>query len=86
MNTQINITVNVPRPQTEAERFWEASKGLEKMMTTMADNKIAYEQRHGNPIFSNVETWEQYLAALDLDDKRKRRELGFWKYHFGDQS
>lgn len=83
MHQHITIHVNVPRPQTEAERFLEQSQGWERMLRSIMENKIAHEQQNGNPIFDNIETHAQYVAALDADEKHKRQELGFWKYYFG---
>lgn len=85
MNLTQNITiqVNVPRPETEGERLMRCAQGWQRAIGKMAENKIAHEKKVGNPLFSNIETWDQYVAALDSDEKRKRKELGFWRYHFG---
>ena len=79
----ITIQVNVPRPETEGERFVKCAQAWQRSFQMAAENKIAHEKKAGNPLFVNVETWDQYVTALDADDKRKRKELGFWRYHFG---
>lgn len=73
----------MPRPETEGERLARAAKNWSRFLAKVAKNRIAHEKAVGNPLFVHVETWAQYVAACEADEKRKRRELGFWRYHFG---
>ena len=79
----ITIQVNVPRQETEGERMIRCAQRWQRAIEKMAENKIAREKKDGNPLFANIETWDQYIAALEADQKRKRKEQGFWRYHFG---
>jgi len=85
MNLTQNITiqVNVPRPETEGERLVRCAQGWQRWIEKMAENRIATEKARGNPLFANIQTWEQYVSACRADDKRQRKEQGFWRYHFG---
>lgn len=79
-----SVTVNViVRQETEADRFWRSADAWGKAISCMWDARIRAEQAKGNPFFANVETQEQYVEACRLTEKKKRRDLGFWKYHFG---
>ena len=80
---KFTININFQHPRTEADFLEAQYKTLERNLVGMWKNKIANEQSRGNPLFTNVDTYEKYLAAMDSDEKRKRKELGFWKYHFG---
>ena len=85
MNQEINITVNVimPTVENDSDRQWRGMQNFAVAVKRMWENKIAYEQARGNPNWSHVETQEQYQAAIAADDRQRREELGFWKYHFG---
>jgi hypothetical protein len=86
MNEPINITVNVvvQRPKTEAEQMADGYAGWCRLIDNLRTLRIAHELKKGNRLFENITTHEQYVAACEADDRRRRKELGFWKYHFGE--
>jgi hypothetical protein len=79
----ITIQINMLRPESEAERIMRGAQAWAKFVEKMAENKIAREKAAGNPLFQNIDNWDQYIKACELNEKRKRKELGFWRYHFG---
>ena len=82
----LNVHVTVHH-ESEAEREARGIMAFCESIRQMWQRRIDVEKAKGNPLFANIETQEQYQAACEADDKIKdatrRKELGFWKYHFG---
>ena len=86
LHQHITIQVNAPRLETDGERQARVWRSWAETIERVANHRVKQEKAAGNPLFQNIETWEQYRLACEEDDKRKeaqrRKELGFWRYHF----
>lgn len=79
----ITIQVIVPRQKTEGEILIENVQGWNDALKKLWAANIAYRLKNGNKLFANITTHEQYVAACEANERRLRREQGFWKYYFG---